>query len=86
MEAEASNLLENVPNIQASGVDTQGGRGSALDRVINGPYGAVFTGLYKKFHQLYYDDKQNIFYERKLLNTPTKIRSKRRNTSATKSE
>ena len=43
MVSEAANLQEHVPNIQASRLDTQGGRGSASDIGIKGLDGAIFT-------------------------------------------
>ena len=41
MEAEASNLTENVPSSRSSGVDTQGGQGSVLECGIKVPDGAI---------------------------------------------
>ena len=52
MASEAVNILENVPNRQVSGVDTQGRRGSEPEHGINGPDEAIFTGFYKKIQQL----------------------------------
>ena len=86
MESEAANLPENLPNIQESGLDTQGGWGSAPECGIKGPYGTIFTRFYKKFKQLYDDENQDILDERKHLNIPNKSHSKRRNTRTTNSE
>ena len=86
MVDEADNLPGNLPNNQASRVNTQGGWGSTLDREIKGPDRAIFTGFYKKFQQISYYDKQAVFDERKCLNIPRKILYKSRNAGATTSE
>ena len=82
MEAEADNLTENISNCQASGVDTQGGRGSAPHLVIKWPDEAIFTGFYKNFQQLPNDNKYAIFDERKISKIQRKICYKRRSVEA----
>ena len=86
MVDEADNLPGNLPNNQASRVNTQGGWGSTLDREIKGPDRSIFTGFYKKFQQISYYYKQAVFDERKCLNIPRKILHKSRNAGATTSE
>ena len=49
MEAKEYKLPENLPNCQASGVDTQGGKGSVIDHGIKGTGWAIITGFYKNF-------------------------------------
>ena len=86
MVSEASNLPENVSNLQASGVDTQGEWGAAPENGIEVPDGAKFTGFYKNFQHISYYYNRSIFDGRKRLNVPRKSRSKHRNSSAANSE
>ena len=86
MAAEAPNLPENVPNCQASGLESQDGRGSAPECGIKLPDGETFTIFYKNLQNISDDDKQAIFYERKRLNILRKSLSKHRNASTINSE
>ena len=85
MTVEASNLSENFPSCQASGLETQGKRGSAPDCGIMVLCGSIFTGFYKNFQHLSGDDIQAIFYERKRFKSPRKSCSERINAGATNS-
>ena len=63
MADEAANLPETFPKHQSTGVDTQGGRGSAPERGIKVTDISMFTGLYKNFEHLSYYDTQAIVDE-----------------------
>jgi hypothetical protein len=79
LSAEVANLQDFTPQRQASGVESNNGQ--APTHGIRGADGNIFTGFYKDFQALSYQDRQAIFDERSRLNiTPKKktpIRAKR---------
>jgi hypothetical protein len=85
LSAEVANLSDSR---QASGVESHNKQDNAPMTGIIGADGKIFTGFYKNFHAIPWDDRKAVFDERKRLNITTDSRKGRggkgRKTSAVK--
>jgi hypothetical protein len=85
LAAEAASLPDYVPNRQASGLDSHGGKGSSPESGVKGPDGTIFTGYYKNWNSISDDDKHAVYEERKRLGVvPKKARRSKPSSIKTK--
>jgi hypothetical protein len=85
LAAEATSSID-VPNRNASGLDSQGGKGSAPESEVKGPDGNIFTGYFPNWKSFSDGNKQMAYNERKRLGVTTQKKKTRRKTSSVKSE
>jgi hypothetical protein len=87
LAAEAtSSIVFDIPNRNASGLDSQGGKGSAPESGVKGPNGNIFTGYFPNWKSFSDGDKQIAYDERKRLGVTTQKKKTRRKTSSVKSK
>jgi hypothetical protein len=85
LAAEATSSID-IPNRNASGLDSQGGKGSAPESGVKGPDGNIFTGYFPNWKSFSDGDKQIVYDERKRLGVTTQKKKTRRKTSSVKSK
>jgi hypothetical protein len=85
LAAEATSSID-IPNRNASGLDSQGGKGSVPESGVKGPDGNIFTGYFPNWKSFSDGDKQIVYDERKRLGVTTQKKKTRRKTSSVKSK